>query len=73
MIYPRWLMDLAFGYGYPIFNFYPPLAEFLAESLHLIGFNFAAAMERFARRMNRVSRRAMKTVASWRSRASCLT
>ncbi len=45
VIYPRWLMDLAFGYGYPIFNFYPPLAEFLAESIHLIGFDFAAAIK----------------------------
>lgn len=44
-IYPRWLMDLAFGYGYPIFNFYPPLAEFLAETIHLSGFDFATAIE----------------------------
>lgn len=42
--YPRWLMDLAFGYGYPLFNFYPLLAAFLGETLHLVGFNFAAAL-----------------------------
>ncbi len=45
IIYPRWLMDLAYGYGYPMFNFYPPLAEFLAESFHLVGFDFAAAIK----------------------------
>lgn len=27
----RWVEDLGFGYGYPVFNFYPPLAYYLGE------------------------------------------
>ena len=36
--YPRWAPDLAYGYGYPLFNYYPPLAYFITEIFHLIGF-----------------------------------
>ena len=45
IIYPRWLFDLAYGYGYPIFNFYPPLAAYVAETLHLLGLSFADAIK----------------------------
>lgn len=38
--YPRWVDMLGFGYGYPLFNFYPPLTYYLAEFFHLIGFSF---------------------------------
>ncbi len=31
----RWVADLGFGYGYPLFNFYPPLSYYLGESIHL--------------------------------------
>ncbi len=27
----RWVEDLGFGYGYPLFNFYPPLVYYLGE------------------------------------------
>lgn len=37
IFYPRWAPDLAFGYGYPVFNFYAPLTDYLAESLHIFG------------------------------------
>ena len=43
--YPRWLFDLAFGFGYPIFDFYPPLAAFVAETLHLLGMGFVDALK----------------------------
>lgn len=36
----RWIPDAGFGYGYPMFNYYPPLPFYLAEALHLIGFNY---------------------------------
>lgn len=43
--YPRWVFDLAYGYGYPIFDFYPPLAAYVAETLHLLGSGFADAIK----------------------------
>jgi len=38
-LFPRWVDTLGFGYGYPLFNFYPPLIYYLAEVFHLIGFS----------------------------------
>lgn len=37
--FPRWVDGLGFGYGYPLFNFYPPLIYYVAEFFHLIGFS----------------------------------
>src|SRR5512135_966708 len=45
VVYPRWVLDLAYGYGYPIFNFYPPLAAYISETLHLLGFGFPEAIK----------------------------
>ena len=42
--YPRWAPDLAYGYGYPLFNYYPPLAYFVTEILHLVGLAFPDAI-----------------------------
>lgn len=36
----RWIPDMGYGYGYPLFNFYPPLPYYIGEILHLIGFSF---------------------------------
>src|SRR3989344_4308558 len=36
----RWVDELGFGFGYPLFNFYPPLVYFLGELFHLLGFGF---------------------------------
>src|SRR3989344_7778858 len=38
-IYARWVDGLGFGFGYPLFNFYPPLIYYLAELFHLLGFS----------------------------------
>lgn len=38
-LYPRWVDTLGFGYGYPLFNFYPPLVYYVAEIFHLFGFS----------------------------------
>ncbi len=35
--YPRWVDGLGFGYGYPLFNFYPPLIYYIAEGFHILG------------------------------------
>src|SRR5260370_36359340 len=37
---PRWIPDLGFGFGYPLFNFYPPLVYYLGSVIHFIGFSF---------------------------------
>jgi hypothetical protein len=43
--WPRWSPDFAFGYGYPLFNLYAPLAFYAAEMLHLLGLSFATAIK----------------------------
>ncbi len=45
IFYPRWAPDLAFGYGYPVFNFYAPLTDYLAESLHIFGLTLPDAVK----------------------------
>ncbi len=40
--YPRWFPDMTYGYGYPLFNVYGPLAFFVGEFFHLVGFDFVA-------------------------------
>ena len=34
--YPRWGIDFAIGYGYPLFSYYSPLAYYVAEVSHLL-------------------------------------
>ena len=36
----RWVSHLGFGYGYPLFNFYPPFSYYMAEVFHMFGFSF---------------------------------
>jgi 6-pyruvoyl-tetrahydropterin synthase related domain len=43
-LFARWLPGMAFGYGYPIFNFYPPLPHYIAWALHQIGFSISGAI-----------------------------
>ncbi|NJN98315.1 MAG: hypothetical protein HC875_31620 [Anaerolineales bacterium] len=43
VFFSRWLPDLAYGYGLPLFVFYAPLSYYLAELPHLLGFNPVAA------------------------------
>jgi len=38
-LYPRWVGGLGFNFGYPLFNFYPPLVYYIAEIFHLFGFS----------------------------------
>ncbi len=35
----RWIAGLGFGFGYALFNFYPPLIYYVGEFFHLIGFS----------------------------------
>src|SRR3989304_9300998 len=36
----RWVDGLGFGFGYPLFVFYPPLVYMLSEIFHVLGFGF---------------------------------
>ncbi|HEY52581.1 MAG TPA: hypothetical protein G4N94_03905 [Caldilineae bacterium] len=44
-LYPRWAPDHSLGYGYPLWIFYAPLAFYVAEFFHLLGFGIAAAIK----------------------------
>lgn len=41
----RFIKDGGMGYGYPLFNYYPPLAYGIAESLHLSGFSLINSLK----------------------------
>ena len=45
ILYPRWSPDFAFGYGYPFFNIYAPLAFYIGEGFHLLGLGFEDAVK----------------------------
>lgn len=41
----RWVPDLGFGYGYPLYIYYPPLAYYFMEIFHLLGFSILASIK----------------------------
>ena len=43
--YPRWAPDFTFGYGYPFFNIYGPLAYYVGEVFHLVGFDLVSSVK----------------------------
>lgn len=43
VFFSRWLPDLAYGYGLPLFVYYAPLSYYLAEGLRLLGLDAVAA------------------------------
>jgi len=38
----RWVPDMGYGYGYPLFNFYPPLPYYFGQIFRWLGFTFTA-------------------------------
>ncbi len=42
---PRWAPDMAFGYGYPIFNYFAPMLYLLTEAVHVLGLGFESAFK----------------------------
>jgi hypothetical protein len=42
--FTRWLPSLAFGYGYPFFNYREPVGYYLAEAVYLLGLGAPAAL-----------------------------
>ena len=45
VLFPRWVGGLGFGFGYPLFNFYPPLIYYTAEAFHLLGFSLILSIK----------------------------
>ncbi len=43
-LFSRWAPDLAYGFGFPLFNFYTPLSYYAAEIFRLIGMDFSPAL-----------------------------
>jgi len=43
--YPRWVGDLGFGFGYPLFNFYPPLIYYISLLFHIVGFSYITSIK----------------------------
>ncbi len=44
VIFPRWFPDFAFGYGYPVLNFYAPAFYYPPALLHLAGMDVITAV-----------------------------
>ena len=44
-LYPRWTADLAYGYGFPLFNYYAPLSYYLTLPWRWLGLSVAASMQ----------------------------
>ncbi len=42
---PRYVPDLSYGFGYPLFNFVFPLPYYLGEIFHIIGFSFVYSVK----------------------------
>lgn len=42
---PRFVPDLSYGFGYPLFNFVFPLPFYLGEIIHLLGFSFVDSVK----------------------------
>lgn len=36
----RWVPDMGFGFGFPLFNYYPPLPYLIGQGIRLLGFSF---------------------------------
>ncbi len=45
ILWPRWGPDWGFGYGYPFWNIYGPLAYFVGEAFLLLGFDYVTAIK----------------------------
>ena len=41
----RWTPDLGYGYGYPLFNFYPPLPYIIGQVFRTLTFSYVATVK----------------------------
>jgi hypothetical protein len=45
VLFPRWLPDLGYGFGFPLFNYYAPLSYYLLLALRGFGLPVVAALQ----------------------------
>ena len=45
VLYPRWFPEMTYGFGYPLFNIYGPLAFYVGEFFHLIGLDLVTCVK----------------------------
>jgi hypothetical protein len=38
----RWVPDMGYGFGFPLFNFYPPLPYLVGQVIRVVGFDFVS-------------------------------
>ncbi|MBX4206027.1 hypothetical protein KW795_02415, partial [Candidatus Microgenomates bacterium] len=38
----RWVPDMGYGFGFPLFNFYPPLPYLVGQAIHSVGYDFVS-------------------------------
>ena len=41
----RWVPDMGYGFGFPLFNFYPPFPYLIGQAFRLIGFSFVVTVK----------------------------
>lgn len=41
----RWVPDMGYGFGFPLFNFYPPLPYLIGETFRVLGYSFINAVK----------------------------
>lgn len=41
----RWVPDMGYGFGFPLFNFYPPLPYLIGEAFRIFGTSFVTAVK----------------------------
>jgi len=41
----RWVPDMGYGFGFPLYNFYPPLPYLVGEIFRLLGFSFIVTVK----------------------------
>ncbi len=41
----RWVPDMGNGFGYPLFNYYPPLPYYAGDALHRTGFSYLRTVD----------------------------
>ena len=59
----RWTPDLGYNYGYPLFNFYPPLPYVVGQVFRTVGFTYVATIKSTALVLLVVSALAMYLLA----------
>ena len=45
ILYPRWLPNMGFGYGYAVLNYYAPLSYYVAQAFHIFGAGYIDAIK----------------------------